>query len=223
MWKKITPTFLLSISVTSSHKLDLFSFFCNTLASTGRLDFTAGLRMKRVVVKRTARAARDNCQWRADAALQLSISSFLPHHHSWFASANKKKTMLGAPADTLNPDAWLWSAETLLLSSPGKEGDTSAPCLFTFPTSQKRSECEEYSTLPEWNSMKAPRWKQYHPYFKQLAPNRGNLTLGCQLFYFSGFQQQTPVAQVYSSNRTTVSCRLQSQQPTSSYCILGFL
>lgn len=45
----------------------------------------------------------------------------------------------------------------LLLSSSGKEGDTSAPCLFTFLTRQKRSECEDYSTLPEWNSMKALR------------------------------------------------------------------
>lgn len=186
--------------------------------------------MKRLVVKQTRRAARDNRQWRADAALQLSISSSLPRRHPLFSSAKKKrkeKRQEKAPRHrcaVLPQTLWVPTPERdqpekLQLSSSGKEGDTSAPCLFTFPSCQKRSESEDYSTLPEWNSMKAPRWKQYHPYFKQLAPNRGNLTLGCQLFHFSGFPQQTPAAQVYFSNRTTFSCRLQNQQPTSSDCI----
>lgn len=53
--------------------------------------------MKRLVVKQTRRAARDNRQWRADAALQLSISSFLPRRHPLF-SAKKKKRLLAIVA-----------------------------------------------------------------------------------------------------------------------------
>lgn len=37
---------------------------------------------------------------------------------------------------------------------------------------------------------KTQQWPQYHPYFKQLLPNRGSLTLGCQLFNFSGLRSK---------------------------------
>lgn len=59
-------------------------------------------------------------------------------------------TLDQAPTDSfLNPDTWMWSTEKLLLSSSGKEGNASVPCLFTFPACQKRSESEDYTARPE--------------------------------------------------------------------------
>lgn len=156
MWKKKTPCFfsppLVQLPVAN---WIYFSLLCNTLASTGGSIFRAGLRMKRLVVKQTARAARDHCQWRADAALQLSISSFLSPHHPLKRTPRHRRSVLLQTPRIQTPDCD--QPKKLLLSSSGKEGDTSAPCLFTFPTCQKRSECEDYSALPEWNSMKAQR------------------------------------------------------------------
>lgn len=185
--------------------------------------------MKRLVVRQNSAssAGQPPMESRCCVATVNKFLSSSPPSIILLSEKRKKKKKKKAPRHrcaALPQTLWIQTPERdqpkkLQLSSSGKEGDTSAPCLFTFPSCQKRSESEDYSTLPEWNSMKALRWKQYHPYFKQLAPNRGNLTLGCQLFHFSGFLQQTPAAQVYFSNRTTFSCRLQNQQPTSSDCI----
>lgn len=122
---------------------------------------------------------------------QLSIFLFSPHDPLFFCLFYRKRH-LTAPAQvttdsSLKPASWMWSTENLLLSSSVNRGNTSVPCLFTFSTCQKRSKSVDYSARPKKNSIRAVQWKQYHPYFKQLAPNRGNLTLGCQLFYFSGF------------------------------------
>lgn len=139
---------------------------------------------------------------------QLSINSSLPPHHPLFSACSTEKAISPLFLKRRQTAFWIQTPEydqqKLLLSSSGNRGNTSVPCLFTFPTWQKRSESEDDTARTKWNSMKTQQWKQYHPYFKQLAPNRGSLTLGCQLFYFSGFLQQTTVAQVYFPNKTII-------------------
>ena len=121
----------------------------------------------------------------------VNMFTHLPQH-PWILCLFYRKRHLTAFVEaticsSLNPYSWILSMENLLLSSSGKGGNTSAPCLFTFSTCQKRSKSEDHTAWLKQNSIKALQWKQYHPYFKQLAPNRGSLTLGCQLFHFSGF------------------------------------
>lgn len=121
----------------------------------------------------------------------VNMFSHLPQH-PWSICLFYRKRHLTAVVEatvcsSLNLYSRILSMENLLLSSSGKGGNTSAPCLFTFSTCQKRSKSEDHTAWLKQNSIKALQWKQYHPYFKQLAPNRGSLTLGCQLFHFSGF------------------------------------
>lgn len=102
-----------------------------------------------------------------------------------------RKRHLGAPAQLSRQLFWIQTPEydrrESCCSAPLVRADIHQCLVYLFfPTCQERSEKEDYTTQPEKNSINSQHWKQYHPYFKQLVPNRGSLTLGCQLFHFSG-------------------------------------
>lgn len=117
---------------------------------------------------------------------QLSIRFFSSFPISFSLSAPQKKRHLDTPAQVSRQLFWIQTPEyDQLLSSSGKGRDTSVPCVFTFPTCQKRSEWEDY-TQPKKNSIKSQHWNNIIHILHSWYHNRGSLTLGCQLFYFSG-------------------------------------
>lgn len=116
---------------------------------------------------------------------QLSIRFFLPSRHPLFSvrSAEKGTSTLRYP-DSFSEFKHL---NMINCSAPLVKVEIFQRLVnLLFPTFQKRSESEDYTTQAEGNAIKSQHWKQYHPYFKQLVPSRGSLTLWCQLLHFSG-------------------------------------